>query len=333
MVSLIDSPWARVIQSQMEHPQFLGLTAWDMIFPTFLFIVGLSIPFSLTKRLTRGDSRREIYLHLIKRALILYFFGMVCEAGRVQDLGGLRYTGVLHRIAVCYLCASIIFMITRLRGQIMWFVSLIIAYWLVMISVPVPGFGAGVFTPEGNLEGYIDRLFLPGVIYKGVYDNEGILSTFPAVATTLLGVLIGHWLRTSYSQRRKVAGLFCFGAAGIGLGLLWNLHFPINKLMWTSSFVLFAGGVGIVLLAVFYWLIDVRGYTAWAFPFVIIGLNALTIYVAGNFFDFRRVVIVFTYEFIDSFGIYNPLVMVAGVFMVKWLFLYYLYRRKIFLKA
>jgi len=333
ILALFDNPFVRAVQTQMHHAEWHGFTAWDLIFPLFLFIVGVSIPFAMTKRLDRGDSRKELALHVVKRTLVLYFFGMIMEAGRINALGGLRYTGVLHRIAFCYFFASLIVMNTRIRGQALWAGSLLIIYWLFMTLIPVPGHGAGVFTPEGNLASYIDRLYLPGALRNELYDNEGILSTLPAVATTLLGVLSGHRLRLPYSQNRKAAGLVSVGIICLVAGLLWNTVFPINKLLWTSSFVLYAGGWSMLLLALFYWLIDVHGCRKWAFPFVVIGLNALTIYIAGALFDFGRVFTVFTYEFIDHFGTFKPLFRSAGVLGIKWLFLYYLYRKRIFLKA
>jgi len=333
ILALINTPLSKAIQSQMEHPEWSGFTAWDLIFPLFLFIVGASIPFAMTKRLGRGESRRTIFLHVLKRTLILYFFGMLIEAGRIDVLGGLRYTGVLQRIALCYFCASMIVMNTGIRGQIICAGSLIIGYWIAMTFIPIPGYGAGVFTPEGNLASYIDRLYLPGALRQKLIDNEGILSTFPAVGTTLLGVLSGHSLRSQVPQNRKIAGLSAAGVLGVVLGLLWNTIFPINKLIWTSSYVLLTGGMSMLLLALFYWLIDVMGFRGWAFPFIVIGMNALTIYIAGAFFDFGRVVTVFTYEFIDYLGALKPLFWAACVLGVKWLFLYYLYKKKIFLRA
>ncbi|MFC1528782.1 acyltransferase family protein [Candidatus Latescibacterota bacterium] len=333
LLRVIDTPFNQAIFSQMHHAEWHGFTAWDLIFPLFLYIVGASMPFSLSGRLEKGDSRKNIYHHIVKRAIILYFFGMIIEAGRINNFGGLRYTGVLHRIAFCYLFASLIVMNTRVAGQALWAVFLLIFYWVIMTFVPVPGYGSGVFTPEGNLASYVDRLFLPGILYHDVFDNEGILSTVPAISTTLLGVLSGHWLRSSFLPGRKSAGLCAVGVLSLILGLLWNMIFPINKLIWTSSYVLYSGGWSMLLLGIFYWIIDVRGYRTWAFPFVVIGLNAITIYMAGSLFDFGRIVAIFTYEFIDILKSLQPLFRASSILFVKWLFLYYLYRKKLFLKV
>jgi len=326
------SPFAQGFARQFRHPEFLGFTALDVVFPLFLYVVGVSLSFSLSRRLSSGDSRRDIMVHVIKRTFVLYFLGMVMEAGRIDALGGLRYTGVLHRIAACYFLTSLIAVNTRIRGQAIWTAVLVVGYWLAMTLIPVPGHGAGVFTPEGNLSGYVDRLFLPGVLYRGVYDNEGILSTFPAVATTMLGVLSGHWLRSAALPARKAAGLCAGGASCLVLGLVWGTVFPVNKLMWTSSFVFVTGGISMLLLALFYWLIDVRGYRSWAFPFVVIGMNAIAIYFIQNVFDFGRIVLVFTHEFIDGFGMLRPLFWAVSLLAVKWLFVYILYRRRMFIK-
>ncbi|MFC1574243.1 hypothetical protein ACFL30_03585, partial [Candidatus Latescibacterota bacterium] len=193
--------------------------------------------------------------------------------------------------------------------------------------------GAGIFTPEGNLASYLDRLMQPGALRQELFDNEGFLSTFPAIATTLIGVLAGHWLRTSFSGGRKTAGLCLAGMVSLAAGLVWSCIFPINKLLWTSSFALVSGGLSLLLLALFYWLIDVRLYRTWAFPFVVIGLNALTIYFVGAVFNFGKIVTVFTYEFIGYLGMYKPLFTAACVLAVKWIFLYILYRKKLFFRA
>jgi predicted acyltransferase len=203
-----------------------------------------------------------------------------------------------------------------------------------MKFIPVPGFGAGVISPEGNLSAFIDQHLLPGrFCCYGYGDNEGILSTIPAISTTMLGVLTGHWLKSSFSKNKKVLGIFLAGILSILLGLLWNLNFPINKLIWTSSYVLFAGGLSLLFLALFYWIIEIRGYQTWAFPFVVIGLNPITIYVLSGVFNFGSVVNIFVHGFIDYLGEYKELFWVLCVFAVKWLFLYFLYKRKIFLKA
>ncbi len=333
LLRMTGTPFGDAVASQFTHSEWNGFTFEDLIFPLFLFIVGLSIPLSLDKRLGRGESRDRLLLHIATRALILYFLGMIISAKLVPSFGGLRYTGVLHRIAACYFLASVIVLNTRTRGRIIWFAGILAGYWAAMMLIPVPGYGPGVLTPEGSLASWFDRSFLPGTLRHELYDNEGILSTFPAVATTLMGVLASGWLSSGASPGRKAAGLFAAGAGFLALGALWDIAFPVNKLLWTSSFVLFAGGWSLLLLGVFYWLVDVRGYRAWAFPFMVVGANSIAIYWANMMFDFGLVVTVFSYEFASHLGAWKSLYLASGALAVKWLFLYMLYRKRIFLKA
>jgi len=332
---LIDTPFFDSLSQQLNHPSWHGFTFWDLIFPLFLFIVGASMPFSISKRLERGAPPKKLYIHIVQRTLTLFILGLIFNGLLGFDFSNFRYAGVLQRIALCYFFAALIVMNTQIRGQAIFAGLILLLYWAAMTLIPVPGHGAGVLTPEGNLSFYIDRLWLPGkfVVYRTLGDNEGILSTLPAISTTLLGVLSGHWLRSSYTYNKKVLGLLAAGVVSLLLGLLWNVVFPINKIIWTSSYVLFAGGWSMLLLCLFYWIIDVMGYAKWAFPFVVIGLNPITIYVAQSLFDFGIIARIFVHGFIDSFGDFRPVFWAFCVLAVKWLFLYFLYKKKIFLKA
>ena len=334
LIEWLDNPVFRVLGNQLHHSRWNGFTFEDLIFPLFLFIVGLSMPFSLTKRIDRGDSRKDLYIHIVKRTVTLLVLGLIFNGILNFNFERMRYAGVLQRISICYFFTALIVMNTRIKGQTIWAGAILFVYWAAMKLIPVPDFGAGVLTAEGNLAGYIDRLFLPGrfCCYR-FGDNEGLLSTIPAVATTLLGVLSGHWLRSSTDMRRKVLGLTAAGIASLVVGLLWHLLFPINKLIWSSSYVLFAGGWSMLLIALFYWIIDVRGYRKWAFPFVVVGLNPITIYVAQDIIDFGDFTGFFVNGFIEHMGDFRPVFWSACVLAVKWLFLYFLYRQKIFLKA
>jgi predicted acyltransferase len=203
-----------------------------------------------------------------------------------------------------------------------------------MKLIPVPGFGSGVLTPDGNLAAYLDRKFLPGSFCCYQFgDNEGILSTLPAVATAMIGVFSGLWLKSKNGGTKKVFGLFAAGAAALVLAKLWDLVFPINKLIWSSSYVLYSSGWSLLLLALFYWIIDVRGWRKWAFPFVVIGLNPITIYVAQALFDFGVIANIVVHGFIGHMGAFRDPFWALCVLAVKWLFLCFLYRQKIFLKA
>jgi predicted acyltransferase len=187
---------------------------------------------------------------------------------------------------------------------------------------------------QGNLAAYIDQRFLPHPFCCYDYgENEGIISNIPAIASCMLGALAGHWLRTAYSQKRKLLGLVVAGVASLGVGLLWSLTFPIVKNIWSSSFVLFAGGWSLLLLALFYGIIDILGYRKWAFVFTVIGANSITIYLARHFFNFREVGLIFTHGFINYIGAWKPFTIELGSVVAGWLFLYYLYRQKIFLRV
>ncbi len=332
--SLFDHPLTSALAGQLHHSSWHGFTFEDLIFPLFLFIVGLSMPFAITRRLSRGDSRRDLYLHILQRTLVLFALGLVYNGILRLDFDSMRWAGVLQRISICYFFAALIVMNFSVRGQAVWAGAILLAYWAVMALVPVPGHGAGNMTPEGNLAGYIDRLLLPGrfCCYR-FGDNEGILSTVPAVATVLLGVMTGHWIRSPFPGTKKTLGMLTAGAAFLLAALLWDLLFPINKLIWSGSYVLFAGGWSLILFAGFFWIVDVRGRSAWVFPFVVIGLNPITIYVAQGLFDFGMFAEPFVVGFIDRLGDVRPLFLSACNLSAKWLFLYFLYRQKIFLKA
>jgi len=331
---LYPNSFTRALTTQFEHVAWAGFHFYDLIFPLFLFIVGVVLPFSITKRLEAGANRSQIYNHLVRRLLILLFLGLIYNGFLNFNFHQLRIAGVLQRIAICSFIAAVVMMNTGVRGQAIVAGSLLVVYGLVMRFVPVPGIGAGVLTPAGNLCAYIDQHLLPRPFCCYTFgDNEGILSTIPAVSTCLLGALAGHWLRTNRPQGRKAAGLALAGVASLLAGWTWGHWFPIIKNIWSSSFVLFAGGWSLLLLALFYWIIDVRGYRRWAFFFTVIGLNPITIYVIRSQFDFGTVAMIFVHGFINRIGSYRSLVFDLSVLAVEWLFLYFLYRQKIFLKV
>ena len=334
LFTLIGTSFFLHLKGQLDHSAWNGFTFYDLIFPLFLFITGVSLPLSINRRLEKGESKKSIYYHIIKRTLILYFLGLVCYGFFDFDFVHLRYTGVLNRIGFCYFFAALIMMNTKIKGQVIWAVSILLAYWAILKLIPVPGYGAGNLTPEGNLCAWIDQHFLPGRFCCYPYgDNEGYISTIPAVVTVLLGVLTGQWLREPVSNARKAYGLLFSGIILIILANIWGLVFPINKILWTSSYVLLAAGFSQLLLCLFFWLIDIRGYSKWAFPFIVIGLNPITIYVAQAVFDFGIIANIFIHGFTGHLGAWSPFILAISIFGVKWLFLYFLYKKKIFLKV
>jgi predicted acyltransferase len=328
-------PVTRTLDGQFEHVPWAGFHFYDLIFPLFLFVVGAVLPFSLTRRMEEGANRPQLYRHIVQRFLLLFLFGLIYNGLLDFDIHTLRIPGVLQRIAICYFIAALVVMNTKIRGQAIVAGSILIVYWLIMKLVPVPGIGAGVLTPEGNLAGYLDRLIIPLRFCCYTFgDNEGLLSTLPAISTCLLGVLAGHWLRSGkYSPNRKVLGLAAAGVASLFVAWVWSFNFPIIKNIWSSSFVLWAGGWSLLLLALFYWIIDVRGYERWSFFFKVIGMNAITIYLVDRFFDFGIITKVFLHGLLPVFGHLQPLVWDCGVVFTMWLFLYFLYRQKIFLRV
>jgi predicted acyltransferase len=333
LVKVHSNPATQKIAEQLEHVEWKGFRFEDLIYPLFLFIVGVVMPFSLSRRVERGDSRSKLYSHVFKRSAVIILLGLIMNGLLRFDWAQMRWPGVLQRIGLCYFFAAIIVMNTKWRTQAIIVAATLVLYWLVTILIPVPGYGAGDFTMEGCLSSYIDQQLIPGRLYYGHGDNEGIISTFPAICTVLLGSLAGHWLRTDQSGDRKAAGLAVAGVVSLLAGFLWGQIFPIIKIIWTSSFVLFAAGWSLLLLALFYWIIDVKGYRKWAFFFVVIGMNPITIYFSQRFVDFNKIAGFFLGGIAEHGALLAPLVLPFGVLLVKWLFLWFLHRHRVFLKA
>ena len=283
---LVNNPgsWEN-IYSPLEHAAWHGLTPTDLVFPFFLFIVGVSITLALGRRAQSTENKRDLYVKIIRRTLIIFALGLILGGFPHYDLNTIRIPGVLQRIAVCYLVASVIFLNTRWRTQAIIAAALLVIYCVIMNYFPVPGFGAGNLEMEGNLAAYLDRQVLGGHKWKPLYDPEGILSTIPAIATTLCGVLAGHLLRSKRAALEKVTAMFVAGLAALVAGWVWSFWFPVNKALWTSSYVLVTAGMALQLLAFCYWLIDVKGYKKWAKPFLIFGTNALALYFLAELFS------------------------------------------------
>src|SRR6185312_2979145 len=245
----------------LEHAKWNGWTPTDLIFPFFLFIVGVSMVYSFASRTARGQSRRSLLLHALKRSAIIFALGLFLYAYPRFDIHTARIPGVLQRIAVVYLISSALVLFTGRVTRAVTAAVLLIGYWVLLKDVPVAGYGAGVLTMDGNLVGYIDR----SVMYNHLwiahrFDPEGILSTIPSIATCLLGIFTGEWMRSARSTTQKLAGLLAGSAAGLIAGEIWNLWFPINKMLWTSSYVLFTAGFALCVLAACYWMVDLRGW-------------------------------------------------------------------------
>jgi predicted acyltransferase len=342
---LVNNPgtWS-TIYPPLQHAEWHGLTPTDLVFPFFLFIVGVSITLALGRRAEKGGSMRDLYVKIVRRSLIIFGLGLVLGGFPYYDLSTIRIPGVLQRIAVCYLVVSIIFLKTTWRTQAAIGAALLVLYWAAMTLVPVPGFGAGDLSMEANLAAYVDRALLAGHTWKPLYDPEGILSTIPAIVTALCGVLVGHVLRSKQTPVEKVAALFVAGTAAMVVGWAWGLVFPLNKALWTSSFVLVTGGMGAQLLAFCYWLIDLKGYRAWSKPFLIFGTNALIVYFLAELFSniISRVAVggtdlktlIYERAFASWASPINASLMFAICIVLLWLgVVTILYRKKIFIKV
>lgn len=273
------------LAGQLEHKRWEGIACEDLIFPLFVFLSGVSMVFSLGKSLAQ-QGRWATVKKLFWRALLLYAVGVLFYGGMSKGLNNVRWVGVLQRIAISYFFAGLIFCFCDWRGRLAALLALLGGYWAIMTFIPVPGIGAGNFDEGKNLANYIDKMYLPGRRWDGDHDPEGILSNIPAIATCLLGVFAGMLLKSDRSGRSKAAWLALGGGVLIALGYAWSMQFPIIKKIWTSSYVLVAGGWAALLSSAFYFPIDVCKFQFWARPFVWIGTNALAIYVLHSVISF-----------------------------------------------
>jgi predicted acyltransferase len=285
---LVNNPGdGRNVYWPLEHAEWHGWTPTDVVFPSFLWIVGLAMTLSLGRRLERGDSRAVLLGQAARRAAILFLLGLAVYAYPEFSLGTQRIMGVLQRIAICYVATAAIFLTTRVRGQIAWAVGLMAVYWALMAWAPVPGFGAGHLDVERNFAHYVDRLALGAHNYRWTktWDPEGVVSTLPAIATCLLGVLAGHVVAMQRSIGERSGRLAGIGAALMAAGLVCNIWLPINKKLWTDSFTLWMGGFDFLMFAALLWAVDGRGWRRWAHPFAVLGMNAIVIYMASELLD------------------------------------------------
>lgn len=336
IAALSASPAVKAVCAQVtDHVEWEGFRFYDMIFPLFLFIIGVALPFSIGRRLEAGESRRSVFAKVLRRTTILFAIGLVYNG--ILHFDGwdhIRFFGVLQRQAIGYGAAATLLIYTKPKTQAIVGVSILFVYWAILALIPVPGHSLGSMDQWGNVPNYVDRLILaPHQMYEKYGDPEGPVSMIPAVSTALLGVFAGYWLRSARPPERKALGLFVAGLVCLALGLAWMPFFPVIKKIWTSSYVLVAGGASLELLALFYYLVDVRGWTRWAFPFIVIGMNPLTIYLLSEIVDFTAAASYFVGGAAKFVPVYKNLILAAAALTVKWLFLYFLYRQKVFLRV
>jgi predicted acyltransferase len=336
MAKATGSSFWEVLANQLTHPEWNGFHFYDLIFPLFLFLAGVATPYSVGRELEKGKTKKQLLVRVIKRGLILVLLGIVYNNGlHLRPFSEIRFCSVLGRIGLAYMFANIIYLYTKERGQMIWFCGLLIGYWLLLKFTSAPGFPRGDLTMQGNFASYIDRSVIPGRLYLGIHDPEGLMSTIPAIGTGLLGIMTGNLLKNNpLPMTKKALRMTVIGIIFIGLALLWNFDFPINKNLWTSSFVLLVGGISLILLSGFYYIIDVLGHKKWAFYFKVIGMNSILIYMSGRFINWEYT----TKGFFEWLGQlvgdpYNIVVMAICYVMVKWTFLYFMYRKNVFLRV
>ncbi|MBU2493763.1 MAG: DUF5009 domain-containing protein [Bacteroidetes bacterium] len=347
---LVNNPgsWSD-IYPPLRHAEWNGCTPTDLIFPFFLFIVGVTTTISLSKYRDNGNNI-EVYKRLIRRSLSIFLVGMFLAGFPFFNLSTIRIPGVLQRIAVVYFFTSIIFLNVKKQNIVYVISALLLSYWGMMTLIPVPGVGSPSLEPSANLGAWIDRLLLNGHLwsYSKTWDPEGILGTIPAIGTALLGVLTGYLLKSGDDKTLKTLYMFFYGNILMTLGYIWDFWFPINKSLWTSSYVVYTGGMALVFLAVCYWLIDVKGYKWWTKPFHIYGTNAITVFAlsglmaklmgiikitGSNGEEIALKTFIFNNVYLPIASPINASLLFAVSYILLWLFLIWLlYRKQIFIK-
>jgi predicted acyltransferase len=345
----------------LKHAAWNGFTPTDLVFPTFLFLVGVSTVFSTAARIAQGATRSSMFLHIVRRTIILYLLGLLVNSFPFFHLQTMRFYGVLPRIAICYFVIATLYLFSPgWRDKIVLAVAALIGYWLLMRFVPVPGYGlpgrdVPLLDHDGNLVAWLDRqIFSAPHLYEHTRDPEGLLSTIPALATTLIGLLTGIWLRTGRTLAAKARGIAIAGVSGLILGGIWNFSFPINKKLWTSSYVFFAAGFSLLLLALSIWIVDIRGerensvdpakHRARFMPFLVFGVNAIVAYVLSellpglldNIHVGSRISVLHGFyvsilSVIPNAAFASLLYSLAYV-AVCWIVMYVFYRKRIFIK-
>jgi len=340
--TILKRPATALIVEQLQHVEWEGFHFYDLIWPLFLFIVGVVLPFSILRRRQEGQSLLMLHLHVVRRAALLILLGLIYQGVLEFNFAEMRWSAVLTMIGLSYFIASIIVLNTSIRTQAIIAGLLLLGYWAALALIPaqitrddiVVHFGRGDYSIQGNLISYLDLTLIPGKHpYGGVTLGVGPFLTINGAANVLIGSLAGHWIRSKRPGNRVVLGMVVAGVLSLFAGYAWGQFFPVIKLIWTSSFVLVACGWSLLLLALFYWAIDVKGYKKWAFFFIVIGMNPITIYFLQRIVDFNGIAEIFLAGAIEHAGLFKLLILSLGVVLTKWLFLWFLYRHRIFFKA
>jgi len=326
--------WLQSIADQMEHVAWAGFNFQDLIFPLFMFISGVAIPFALVSKMEKNVPKAELAMRAVKRGLTLVLFGFIYNGVFNDGFNNPRFASVLGQIGLAYLFASLIVIYSKsFKSWLVWLGGILAGYGVIQLWVPVPGIGAGVLTPEGSINTYIDQMFLPGHFFADIYDPEGILCVVSAIGITLMGAIAGTILRDKKTHdKQKLKLLLIIGTSSIVASIILSTFYPVIKQCWTSTFNLLAGGISFVLMAVFYWIIDVKGWKKWSFFFRVIGMNSIFIYMLHGVANVGAI----TGEFLGwtvLLGDFGPIIRVSGRIMMVWMLLYYMYKKKIFLKV
>jgi predicted acyltransferase len=328
--------WVDAMAMQLEHPTWHGFTFYDFIFPLFLFMAGVSLSFSLTNGLARGTSHAELYRKVGIRMFLLIGLGILYKNAPLDIFtpSTIRYGSVLGRIGLATFFTTVLYLNFSLRGRLIAVAVILLTYYAALFLLPVPGFGAGDLSFEGNLIGWIDRQIMPGRLLQQTYDELALSTQLPAFCLTILGSVAGDILRNTQSPAATIRKLLLFGTGGVVLGLVWNLHLPINKHLWSGSFIALTAGMAFLFLTLFYVVIDLWRFSRWAFFFKVIGMNSLTIYLGYHFIDFNKssqLLFEGMYQHLPQ--PWHEVLNALGAFGLVWLFLYFLYRNRIFLKV
>ena len=331
------------IYPPLEHAEWDGLTPTDLVFPFFLFIVGVSITLSFTKLLEKKTPKNALYRKIIIRAIKIFAVGIILSLIPNFEFGNIRFAGVLQRISIVFLACSFIFLNTSIRFQALLGAIILVVYWLAMTLIPTPGLGEVSLEKGVNLAAWVDSVLLPGRMWQGTWDPEGILSTFPAIVTGITGLLAGHLLLSKRTSYEKAVILLVCGFVALVAGYIWGLAFPVNKNLWSSSYVLVTSGLASLLLGTMYYVVDIRNYTSGTKPGIIFGANAIAIYVVSDIIS----IVFYSINFgsaslnqhfmtgLTSIGFAPELasMLYAIIFVVINFFIaYFLYKKKIFIR-
>jgi len=324
--------WLEPIVEQMEHVPWNGFHFYDLIFPLFMFISGVAIPFALVSKLEKNVPKYDLAKKAVTRGLILVLLGFIYNGVFSNGFENPRLLSVLGQIGLGYMFAALIVIYTKsFKSTLYWLGGILAGIGILQLLVPVPGVGAGVLTPEGCINGYFDRMLVPGRLHGKVFDPEGLLCIVSAVSVTLMGSIAGHFLRKkSTTSQQKVKTLSLVGVSAIGLALLLSTFYPIIKACWTVPFNLLTSGIGFLLMMSFYWIIDVKGLKKWSFFFRVIGMNSIFIYLFHRFIEVNGKLL---FGWTVLLGDIEPVLSAAGNIMLVWLLLYYMYKKNIFLRV